>query len=446
MATSIRYGALDIAVTSHFGTLWTDAGSGAKENFSAHAPQMEYADWMGGWTVLAHVARPDHSSLTGKFAVVVARGVNPADELLKPPVRFERIWTDRGSGAKANGAVWRPIPPDGYVALGDVWTGYWDAPKLGSFVCVRKGAVGGRSYVREGEIGARIWHDRGSGAKDGNCGVWSVVPPAYPLDSTERLLLDVGGFVARGDSWDRPNRTVYVLDLPAVVLKQNPAPAPRQTSHAFPDPRETPKVMDRQVTVPCTVVSDPGKTPGWQTANSPFYTMERRTSYFAQMHNDNSNGGQPQEPTQSVTTGVTESKSKEFSSKTGVTVTAKVGIEVKGLSAGVETSVTRELGYSTRTEVSVMQQQNFTWTLRTAPRTSAVAWSPRHEIRAVRRDGDVVGQAALVFDVESRTYTQYPPVAAAEKGAVSDTTATDVEPFGTVESNLPEDLTSIILP
>ncbi|MGW5820555.1 Vps62-related protein [Streptomyces noursei] len=451
VATSVRYGALDIAVTSSFSTRWTDRGSGGVQDFSAHAPMIPIADWNEGWRILAHVGRRSHEALEGKFAVVMARGADPADALLKPPVDFQRIWTDEGSGAKdGNGSVWRPIPPDGYVALGDVWSSSWDKPAVPGFACVRRSAVKGHTYVREGAIGSRLWYDQGTGAK-AYCSVWPIVPPPYPLDSTERLLLDVGGSVAN-DKWEEPNRTVYVLDLPAVVVKQEPAPRPVQTSHDFPDPRETPKVLDRQVTVPCTVVSDPGKTPGWQAANSPFYTMERRTSYFAQMHNDNSMGGQVQEPTQSVTTGVTESKSEEFSSKTGVTVTAKAGIEIKALSAGVETSVTREIGYSTRTEVSVMEEQSFTWTLRTLPKTSAVAWSPRHDIRAVRADGDPVAQAALVFDVESRTYTQYPPANDAETGqdgTLADeagNTGRDVAPFGAVESNLPSDTTGIIIP
>lgn len=448
MATSIRYGALDIAVTSSFRTTWTDRGSKAHKDFSAHLPVIPLLAFLGGFRILGHVGRPNHDALDGKFAVVIARGANPAHELLKAPVDFEMIWRDKGSGAKQNGSVWRPIPPAGYVALSDVWNDSWDMPLTSTFACVRKTAVNGHTYVREGVIGPQIWEDRNSGA-DQDCSVWPIRTPVYPLDSTERLLLDVGGLVANA-SWDRPNRTVYVLDLPAVVVKKNPAPTPVQTSYDFPEPRETLKVLDRQVTVPCTVVSDPGKTPAWQVENSPFYTMERRTSFYAHMHNHNTTS-EVQNPTQAVMTGVSTTKSEEFSKKTSVTVTAKAGIEIKGLSAGIETSVAQELGYSTRTEVSYFQENTFTWTLNTAPRTAAIAWSPRHDIRAVRADGDPVGQAALVFDIESRTYTQYPPAGdGVQQGGIlvngtADTDG-DLAPFGPVENNLPDDTTGLIVP
>ncbi|CAL9326018.1 hypothetical protein SUDANB180_00051 [Streptomyces sp. enrichment culture] len=409
---------------------------------------MGLVDALTGWKTLGYVGRPDHEELGGKFAVVIARGANPAHEMLKQPIDFELIWRDKGSGAKANGSVWRPVPPDGYVALSDVWTDSWDKPSVGSIVCVRKSAVNGHSYVREGVIGPRIWHDKGSSA-DWNCSAWSIRTPTYPLDSTDRLLLDIGGHVANR-SWDKPNRTVWVLDLPAVVIKKNPAETPEQTGFEFPEPRETLKVLDRQVTVPCTVISDPGKTPAWQVQNSPFYTLERRTSFYAHMHNHNQTS-QPQNPSQEVATGVSNSKSEEFSKKTSITVTAKAGIEIKGLSAGIETSIAQELGYSTRVEVSHFRENRFTWTLNTAPGTAAVAWSPRHGIRAVRADGDPVGQASLVFDIESRTYTQYPKAGdgVGQGGILVNGTADtsdDLAPFGPIENNLPDDTTDLIIP
>ncbi|WP_078962104.1 Vps62-related protein [Streptomyces hygroscopicus] len=448
MPISTRYGALDIAVTSSFHTLWTDRGSKADKDFSAHMPLIGLLDGLMGWKILGHVGRPHHEDLGGKFAVVIARGANPADELLKPPDDFELIWRDKGSGAKADGSVWRPVPPGGYVALSDVWTDSWDKPSASRFACVRKAAVNGHSYVREGVIGPLIWNDKGSGA-DWDCSTWSIRTPPYPLDSTDRLLLDVGGQVANR-SWDKPNRTVWVLDLPAVVIKKNPAPAPVQTGFAFPEPRETLKVLDRQVTVPCTVISDPGKTPAWQVQNSPFYTLERRTSFYAQMHNHNQTS-ETQNPSQEVVTGVSNSNSQEFSRKTSITVTAKAGIEIKGLSAGIETSVAQELGYSTRTEVTYFQENRHTWTLNTAPGTAAVAWSPRHDIRAVRADGDPVGQASLIFDIESRTYTQCPPAGhgVGQGGILVNGTADtsgDLAPFGPVENNLPDDTTGLIIP
>ena len=38
-------------------------------------------------------------------------------------VEFRRMWTDKGmrSPSQTGLSFWRPIPPDGYVALGELW-------------------------------------------------------------------------------------------------------------------------------------------------------------------------------------------------------------------------------------------------------------------------------------------------------------------------------------
>ena len=76
---------------------------------------------------------------------------------------YKRIWHDKGSGAKLDGAFWLPRNYEqGYCVLGDVATGTWDKPTTRAVVvkALEPGAlVNPTSFTR-------VWKDSGSGAKD----------------------------------------------------------------------------------------------------------------------------------------------------------------------------------------------------------------------------------------------------------------------------------------
>ncbi|GAA2224095.1 Vps62-related protein [Micromonospora olivasterospora] len=437
MVESIRYGALDIAVIDRFLQRWDDDGSGAHMDGSFYNPDFGGGTlYAQGWRYLGSVGNTSAAGITGKKATILVRGANAADEMIKPPVRFDLIWNDRGSGAKRDGSVWRPIPPAGYVALGDVFADFsWNAPNPAYYACIRR-ELAGRRYVREGVIGSLIWNDRGSGSKS-DVSIWEIRSPGYPSDNAERLLLGADLLRAHG-SYDRPTDAVYVLDLPAVIAKQNPPAAPVLTSHAAPNPLETDKVTDRAVVVPCTLIKHPGKDVAWQVARSPFYTLERRVSFYCHKHYDNSQGSVEESAPQVVTTGVSKTKSDEFSQRTSVSVTASAGIAAKGFSASVETSFSIELGYTSRVDVTQFSEVQETWPMTVPPKKSAAMWSPRHEIIAIDKDGNTVGGlGGLVFDVNSRVKTEYP--APAQPQSLSEAIeAGDPQPFGQTESNIPE--------
>lgn len=442
MVESARYGAIDLAVTSTFTRVWHDGGSGGDLHGGFFSPKVSWNDYLAGWRVLAHVGRSSHADINNQTTALLARSVS--HDILKPPTDFELIWRDAGSGADSNGAVWRPIPPAGYVALGDVFTGSWTKPDPVWYVCVRKEA-GGRKYVREAQIAELIWDDRGSGA-DRDVSVWQIRNPGYPSDSEERLILEADAFVAGTQHNVRPSRTVWVLDLPALVVKRNPPAIPTLTSHRQPDPIA--QVTDRAVTVPCTVVKDPTVTPAWQALNSPFYTLERRVNYTLKMFRDNQHGTTAQPDSQSVRTGVSREQSEEFSRRTSVTVSASAGVNIKAFSASVETSVSTELGYSSRYGVTQLNEITTTWSMVTPPRSSGALWAATHEIIAIRKNGDTVGgQGGLSFDVDSRVSGEYPGGAGVKTFVdESETTADDLkaQPFGEPETSISSEAPAFI--
>ncbi|MDJ0384784.1 Vps62-related protein [Streptomyces sp. G-G2] len=438
MVDSIRYGALDIAVTDRFTRRWDDAGSGATLDGAFFNPEISSTLYAQGWRYLGSTGHRSHADMTGARGAILVRGANAADQMIKPPVRFDLIWTDEKSGAKKNGSVWRPVAPPGYVALGDVWAALsWDAPLTEYYACVRQ-ELAGRRYVREGVIGDMIWDDKKSGARR-DVSTWQIRPPQYPTDSTERLILGADLHRAHA-SHARPSGTVHVLDLPAAVARRNPPAVPVLTSHREPDP--VAQITDRAVTVPMTVVKDPGKNIAWQAANSPFYTLERRVNFTLQIFRNNEAGSTPAESSVAVTTGITKEMSEEFSRRTSTTVSASAGIEIKGLSASVETSVTTELGYSSRHSVTQLNSVTKTHGLTTPARSSGALWSATHEIIAIRRNGEAVGgQGGLKFDVDSYFTGQYPRGAQAQMSTegVGAQEGTLAQAFGeTGEPNVPD--------
>ncbi|WP_421109222.1 Vps62-related protein [Streptomyces sp. NEAU-S77] len=260
-----RYGGLEIRVTSQFTLAWADVGSGADKNFAAY--NVGGFGSIGEWKTLAQLGRPSFDDINGKVAAIQVRAVSPGDGLLRPPTGFTKIWGDHGTGSDKDGSVWRPVPPSGYVALGDVFVSGYNSPNPAQYACVRKDAVGGHRYVREARIGGEIWNDRGSGG-DRDVSVWAVQAPPYPPDRVDRLIMGVDGFITN-PAYSKPEQPVYVLDLPALVVKNEQAPGPVLTSHAQPV-KETLQTVERVVTVPCTLVADPGRTPAWQVEHSPF--------------------------------------------------------------------------------------------------------------------------------------------------------------------------------
>lgn len=98
------------------------------------------------------------------------------------------MWKDEKSGAAKDGSFWRPIPPNGYVALGDVAQSKWSAPSVNDVWCVRA------DLAKQGSFGSNsIWDDKESGAKT-DVSIWEVRPAAHFATDGE---VDGGEMAAR---------------------------------------------------------------------------------------------------------------------------------------------------------------------------------------------------------------------------------------------------------
>ena len=154
--------ALEVLYVDDFELAWHDGGSGADRDGAFYRPVAP-----PGFSVIGHYGQGDYGPPNGLAAVV--KELIPGS--LAPPVRYEPIWNDSGSGADLDGAFWRPVPPDGYTCLGVVVTAGYAAPALDAVRCARTELTAPASIDRS------LWDDRGSGA-DRDVAVWHLVPNA----------------------------------------------------------------------------------------------------------------------------------------------------------------------------------------------------------------------------------------------------------------------------
>jgi hypothetical protein len=86
---------------------------------------------------------------------------------LAPPLRYEFVW-DNGLISRTPMAIWRPIPPEGYVCLGYVFRSSLSGFRSASdFRCVHK------SLVQDNKDCSSHWTDRGAGSRT-DCSLWEV--------------------------------------------------------------------------------------------------------------------------------------------------------------------------------------------------------------------------------------------------------------------------------
>ena len=137
---------------SEYDEVWNDKGSGAKQDVSVWRVRVP-----AGCHLLGMTAKNGHSPPTFPTLVIRASGSDIA-----PPERFDLVWwQERG---QRRFWCWRPIPPPGYVSLGDVGTLSEHPPSPRYVVCVALECLGPNKQP----LGEQIWNDRGGGApKDG---------------------------------------------------------------------------------------------------------------------------------------------------------------------------------------------------------------------------------------------------------------------------------------
>jgi hypothetical protein len=405
----VQFGDLVLRFTSSFDFRYNDRDSGANLDGGFWHPIPTT-----GFHALGSIGMPNYNDPNGKVAALCVKASQPLipgllKPALKPPTDYEFIWNDKGSGARHDGSCWRPLAPEGYVALGDVFAKGYNKPALNDVMCVA------RELTFNGVVGGLIWDDRGSGANR-DFSSYQIDPSRAYRESSEGLFA-VNSFAGVG-SYTKPltSPVANTLRLPVPVVESGEAPLPQLTSKTQP-PAHTVPVVDRIVTVPFTAVIDADKTIDWILQNSPFYTVQRSVYYDLLIYNNNGTAT-PQKNSRSIQTGVTKTQTETFSINVGITVSYESGVNAGVGSSKTSVQLSLQLGYQTSTAIAVMQSETQTAELTTLPQTAAALWLASNELQVFRADKTPVAPA-LGFNEGNTAYIsqQYPPPAEGELGA-----------------------------
>jgi hypothetical protein len=396
MMETFKYKDLEIGFTSNFALMWDDKGSGGKYNGSYWRPIIP--EEMPGFYALGDLGQAGYADIRGKAAIAIVKDVNgESGTALRPPLKFEEIWKDKGSGANKNGSMWRPIPPDGYVAMGLVCNMNWGAPQLDVVRCVRA------DLVVPAFPGSLIWDDTKTGS-DRDFGSWRIEAPSAP---SGEVFLSPGTFIGRA-SHAKPTKdsNAYALRLPIPQqVPPNPMPlAPLLKGYSKPLDFEEDSVSYLSV-LPWFTVSDPNLTPVEQMVKSPHYCLERVDRYKLIDFGYNRTST-PQTFSWAVTTGVSGSESKTFSSTTSIEFGAEWKVSaVFSLSA----KLTQSFTYSETSTKGWEQATTKTVNVTVPPNKAVAVYSIQSTYRLFRANGEQVSTNVGYNLGDNLYWTEYPP-------------------------------------
>ena len=283
---SIKVENLLINFTTEFLRIWDNKGSRSKPGgFWRPSPA---PDSLPGFFPLGDLAVSGHDNINNRRVVaVVCEGEPPSaganqDKALSKPDDFEQVWKDTGSGAKTDCSIWRPVPPEGYVALGLVCADGLDKPSVNSVRCVRADLVVAAS------IDTMIWSDKGSRAKQ-DFSVWSVLPP---VAAAGEIHFAPGTFVGV-NSYTKPatHAAAHALRM-RISLKAEPSPVPPSLTGYDPPTSSQSATVTQTARLPWFAIKDPNLSAFEQFRTSPYYLLHRKEQYvlIGHGHNTSSSG------------------------------------------------------------------------------------------------------------------------------------------------------------
>ncbi|MFM2371919.1 MAG: hypothetical protein RIS85_1641 [Pseudomonadota bacterium] len=391
MNTSRQFGDLLITLTSQYQLRYPDCGSGSDMDGSFWHPLGE-----GDFRPLGSICVPGYDDMNNNRASMLFANA-PGQTALVSPVDYAWIWDDSGSGADWDGSVWRPIAPNGYVALGDVANPNHDKPSLNDVWCVRADLVTSGVFS-----GSCAWQDRGSGG-DHDVAGWAIEVGDPSKDPQMGVFAPDTFFAAT--NYDGPPNTGFamVVQVPIVADVGQAPTRPQLDGRNAPDD-QTQVVKDRSVTLPFTALFDRNDRPSLDKIANPFCTVERWVGWSLVLFDDNTTSA-AQSTSKATTVGITETSSESFAHSVGI----KFGYET-GAVTKFKVELNYQFTYTTSSSTANLQSATVTRSLNTPAGVAAALWTATYKFKVIRADGALIGRD-LTFDVNSVAHDQYPPVA-----------------------------------
>jgi hypothetical protein len=370
--------------TQVFEWVWDDSGSGARRDVGFFKPVPR-----AGYYALGHYAHASHAM--PRDVVIVVKEKKPG--ALKSPLNYERIWTDSGSGANRDGAVWWPICPSNYVALGLVTTS-GAKPPTDAVRCVRQ------DLTAQAEVGDQIWNDGGSGAKR-DFAAWRIKASSAPAGEA---YVSPGTFIGHASHRAIGNANARTLKMKLPLF---PSPkslsAPQLTGSGKPSAFEN-QTITSEVYLPFTVVKDNAWSPAKMAKDSPYYKLVRTDQFklINHIHNATSTA-------QSVTWdySIALQNSESFTHQTGISLTT--GYDNKPAGVGYSVSATLSYSFTYQKARSETTTTTISVPVIAQPGKAVAAYVVHSTFQLYRADGDQVSSQATANKPNSFIFVEYPP-------------------------------------
>ncbi|KAF5177439.1 vacuolar sorting-associated protein [Thalictrum thalictroides] len=185
---SIKLGGLEVCQISKFKKVWATLEGGPD---NAGATFYEPSSIPDGFFMLGSYAQPNNRPLFGW--ILGGKDIKNAHSrrTLKMPVDYTLVWSSETTNIKkeGNGYFWLPTPPDGYNAVGLIFTDSPNKPPLSKVRCVRS------DLVEFCEQDAWIWGED----KTGNTSKINAYSSRPSINDTHGLGVPVGTFFIQVD-------------------------------------------------------------------------------------------------------------------------------------------------------------------------------------------------------------------------------------------------------
>lgn len=294
---------------------------------------------------------------------------------LAHPTGFEWLLDDHGSGNFQNISYWRPIPPNGYQALGICFGA--GTPDPSKYWCVKNDYLKGVSRQT-------IWSDQGQGwSHNGN-----VNAPAFSnLVETvpEGQMLIIPRVCLCDESPGAVSPWALVVNQAQLPVNEFPPP----------DPVFDPTIKANAMTtyglgsvfiVPYTAVAGDAGFPNRAVA-SPFYFVAAEPYWLCTRTRSTPGGGSQ---TSSVTVGVSQTQSSTFQETTTLSVSAEFGAKFKTFSGKISASYTKAFQLTTSTSQTNSTQVVVSETLDIPKQPTTWFWAGQTQIAVFRIGGSQI--------------------------------------------------------
>jgi hypothetical protein len=354
-----------------------------------------------GFEELGSVAMSDNSDPNGRYAVMVVKA-KPGSDAIAFTDSFQTF--NMLQPAYATG-LFKPIPPSGYKALGDIFTraGLFQPLIIpDSAVCIRE------DLTIPGEAGAHVkdlsdfwtrWYS-----------IWNIDQP--DIEAHPEAYLVQGTFIAKAgrDQPDiDPSMNVLKVNLPMLAEAPYQDFVPKLDGYDTP-PEETVPMMAKAMLVPCSIINDAAYNDDiwWQVANSPFYRLERQVYYKLLYHNHNQTS-ETQTNSVLIRSGITITESERIWNETSISLAVETGLSFKAISGKITATVSHTFGYETQTSVAELQEKQVTSSINTPAGKAAALWQKYNRYVLYRHDGTRLEPVtSWEFGIDSYVTDQYP--------------------------------------